>query len=326
MIDFCILGSGISGSTIANMLIKKKYSVQVFDKAKGLGGRSSNKRYKNNLNFDHGLQYISPKNKKFLNFIKKLNKIKILKKWEGEHLDFSFEKKIKKTKYIGRYGNNDISKYLLKKIKIKLSSEIKSIKREEKNWKITLENNEIFLFKNLILTCPFPQVLVLARKYIDRKICRLKIKMEPNITVMLAVKDNVNIPVSSIKFNDKILSWAAYENSKKRFKTNLNLWTIQTNINFSKKIINIYKKKKNFFLSKIVNKFCDLTGADKKKIAFCKIHGWKYSYNLKSTRIKSYWNNKYNIGLCGDWFLGPIAENAWLSAINLSSKFKNKKS
>ena len=45
MLDFCIIGSGISGSTIANYL-KSNYSVKVFDKARGVGGRSSFKRYK----------------------------------------------------------------------------------------------------------------------------------------------------------------------------------------------------------------------------------------------------------------------------------------
>ena len=51
MIDFFVLGSGVSGSTIANVL-SSKYSVHVFDKARGPGGRSSNKRFKNNLSFD----------------------------------------------------------------------------------------------------------------------------------------------------------------------------------------------------------------------------------------------------------------------------------
>ena len=37
MFDFCIIGSGIAGSTIANLL-SKKYSVHVFDKARGPGG------------------------------------------------------------------------------------------------------------------------------------------------------------------------------------------------------------------------------------------------------------------------------------------------
>ena len=42
MSEFCIIGSGISGSTIANLL-NKKYSVILFDKPdmlKGLGSRN----------------------------------------------------------------------------------------------------------------------------------------------------------------------------------------------------------------------------------------------------------------------------------------------
>ena len=60
MLDYCIIGSGISGSTIANYL-EKNYSIKVFDKARGVGGRSSFKRYKGKIGFDHGLQYLSPR-------------------------------------------------------------------------------------------------------------------------------------------------------------------------------------------------------------------------------------------------------------------------
>ena len=51
MKDFCVVGSGIAGSTVANLL-SKKYSVEIFDKARGPGGRASNRRYIENLSFD----------------------------------------------------------------------------------------------------------------------------------------------------------------------------------------------------------------------------------------------------------------------------------
>ena len=48
MLDFCIIGSGVSGSTIA-YLLSKRYSVLILDKARGPGGRASNKIFKQNL-------------------------------------------------------------------------------------------------------------------------------------------------------------------------------------------------------------------------------------------------------------------------------------
>ena len=106
MRDFCIVGSGISGSTIANLLAKN-YSVEVFDKARGPGGRASNRRYKSNLSFDHGLQYFSAKSAEFKKILISLKKKKILKDWPGAHLDFTFENKKNSKKFIGVKGNND---------------------------------------------------------------------------------------------------------------------------------------------------------------------------------------------------------------------------
>ncbi len=320
MIDFCVLGSGVSGSTIANIL-SKKYSVHVFDKARGPGGRSSNKRFKNNLSFDHGVQYISPKSKIFTKYIKKLHKNKILKTWDENHLDFTFEKKTFSSKYIGKKANNDFIKYNLKNVKKSFSSLITKVSFNKYFWEITLKDKSKYQSKSLILTCPFPQLKKLAKKYLDKKILKLNVKMQPNITVMIALKNQESLPISSIKFNDDILAWAANENSKNRFKSNISLWTLQATLMWSKKTINKYKIDKSI-MNQLITRFIKLTGFEKNKIIFKRIHGWKYSYNYEKTPYLSLWNNKYNLGICGDWFNGPKVENAWLSANDLAKKIK----
>ena len=78
---YCVIGSGISGATIANLL-SKKYSVDLFDKARGPGGRSSFKRLEKAKGFDHGTQYISPKTSAFKKFVNILIKKKNTKKLE----------------------------------------------------------------------------------------------------------------------------------------------------------------------------------------------------------------------------------------------------
>jgi predicted NAD/FAD-dependent oxidoreductase len=322
MKDFCIVGAGIAGSTIANLL-SKKYSVEIFEKGKGPGGRSSKRRYEKDINFDHGLQYISPKDKSFTFFIKSLYKKKILSIWKGNHIDFTSNNK-KQTKYIGKKGNNDICKYLLKNIKTNYSVSIKSISFKSDHWEIRTLNNSKFFFKNLILTCPFPQVKILAKKYVRNSFFKSKIKMQPNITIMAIYKGVKPISISSIKFKDKIISWAANENSKNRFKSNLCIWTLQASLKWSKIYINKYKNMRKDLTKNFLNHFSKLVGFNQNKIIFSDIHGWKYSYNLNQTRLKSMWIYKYNLGICGDWFIGPKGECAWLSAKDLYKKYKKK--
>ena len=59
MKDFCIIGSGISGATIANAL-SKKYSLDVYDKARGVGGRSSNKKLNKDLSILNDKSIVLP--------------------------------------------------------------------------------------------------------------------------------------------------------------------------------------------------------------------------------------------------------------------------
>ncbi len=321
MIDFCVLGSGLSGSTIANLL-SKKFSIQIIEKAKGVGGRSSNKKVGKRISFDHGLQYYSTIDNKFKEYLNNLIRKKILKIWEGNHLDFTFKNKVNSKKVIGVKGNNDINKYLLRNIKKNLGKEITNIKFKKTHWEISDKNNK-FKAKNIIITFPFEQIKKLAKKYLSRNFLNSRVKMSPNITLLLKQKNKIEIPISSIKLNNnKIISWIANENSKKRFSSTDKYWTIQTTDNYSKKIINKYKKKRNYYSKQIAKEFSNILGFNYSNFKIFKIHGWKYSKNNICLDKKSYWDQKLRIGLCGDWFIGPKAESAWLSAYSLFEKIK----
>ena len=320
MLDFCIIGSGVSGSTIGNLL-NQKFSVHIYDKAKGLGGRSSFKRYIDKIGFDHGLQYLSPKSKEFKKFTTDLTKKKILKRWKGNHR-FS-NNKIKKDKnhlkLIGVNGNNEISKYLLKDINYNLNSELINIKRVKEFWILTFKDKTKINSKNLILTAPLPQTMKLCKRYLKNNLFNDKIQINSNLTVLLTT-NKVSNRFSSLFTNDKDLGWISLENSKKRFKYFRDLWVLQSTFDFGNKNIDFYKDKKNFYISLLIKKFKKITGIKFDKIYFKYIHGWKYSSISKPFKVKSYWNKKIGLGICADWFIGPRLENGWQSAHNLHKK------
>ena len=323
MSSFCIIGSGISGATIANLL-NKKHTVDLYDKARGLGGRSSFKRLDNQRGFDHGTQYFSPKTTEFKRFTKKLIEKKILKIWGGNHKFLSDKKKENKkhAKVIGRKGNNDISKYLLKNVRCYFQSELKKINFQNRKWNLTFNDGEMKNYENLILTCPFPQLKKLSKNYIKNSFIKEKVKMDANITILIEIK-KTNLGCSSFLFNDRILGWAGYENSKRRFKSKSDLWTLQSTFNWANKKINQNKVLKKTNTKILIDKFFKLTGIKQTKILFSLNHGWKYSSNSKPLKLKSYWNSRLNLGVCADWFNGPRLESGWISANDLYKKINS---
>ena len=320
MSDYCVIGSGISGATIANLL-NKKFQVNLYDKGRGPGGRASFKRIKGQIGFDHGTQYFSPKTIEFKKFANRLIKIKILKKWSGNHIFLNSKKKENKKhiKIIGKKGNNDICKFLLKKVKCFYQSEVKKIYYKNKLWFLLFTDGKIRTYKGVILTCPFPQLKKLSEKFINNRFIKRKLKMDANITVMIAIKKNKKSP-SSFLFDDPVLGWAGNENTKKRFKSKYDLWTLQSTFKWANK--NIDKNKKNLKKNSkiLIDKFFKLTKIKKTKVIYSINHGWKYSSNSKPLKIRSYWDPQKKIGVCADWFIGPRLESGWISAHDLFKK------
>ena len=320
MSDYCVIGSGISGATIANLL-NKKFQVNLYDKGRGPGGRASFKRIKGQIGFDHGTQYFSPKTIEFKKFTNRLIKIKILKKWSGNHIFLNSKKKENKKhiKIIGKKGNNDICKFLLKKVKCFYQSEVKKIYYKNKLWFLLFTDGKIRTYKGVILTCPFPQLKKLSEKFINNTFIKRKLKMDANITVMIAIKKNKKSP-SSFLFDDPVLGWAGNENTKKRFKSKYDLWTLQSTFKWANK--NIDKNKKNLKKNSkiLIDKFFKLTKIKKTKVIYSINHGWKYSSNSKPLKISSYWDPNKKLGVCADWFIGPRLESGWISAHDLFKK------
>ena len=186
-------------------------------------------------------------------------------------------------------------------------------------WYLSFDDGKLRSFKNLILTCPFPQLKKLSRKFINGSLINRSLKMDANITTMIAIKKNGNSN-SSYLFEDPILGWAGNENSKKRFKSKDDLWTLQSTFGWANKKINNNKNNKKKNSNIMIEKFFELSNIKKTKINLSINHGWKYSSNSRPFRIKSYWDPKKKLGVCADWLVGPRLESGWLSAQDLFKK------
>ena len=315
-----LVGAGFS-SAVLSRLIKNK-NLTIIDKGRGPGGRSSTRRVDNVGFFDHGLQYISPRAKKFDIFLNRYLESSI-KEWSGNFCCFEDNKTIDGKKYIGKLGNNDFVKDLIA-TKVEYLKELVTINRKNNKWILQFKDKKVQECERLILTIPMEQ----CQKVTNSLNLDLNFEgsMEPNLTAMIGFNKPLNLSTCGIKFQkNSTLGWAGNESSKLRIgnNNNLELWTLQSSLEFAKKYCHIYRDQKEEVSKLMTQEFVDLLKIQNAEISHKDIHGWLYAFKSKDFSRKFYWNKDINLGICGDWMSGPKAEDAWTSATLLADQINN---
>jgi renalase len=316
-----IIGSGFSSAVLTRAL-KQNSDTLVFDKSRGPGGRSSTRRVENVGFFDHGLQFISPKTEEFDFFLNQYLK-SFTKEWKGDFRIFEENKIINKKKYIGKFGNNDFVKNLIA-FEVNYLKELSRIERASNTWILQFKDKSVQECEKLILTIPLEQ----CQKITSSLGLNLNFEgsMEPNLTTMIGFKKPLGLKSCGIKFQkNSILGWAANESSKLRVGNNnsLELWTLQSSLDFANKYCHIYRDKKDEVMGLMIREFLSLLKIQNAEIAHKDIHGWLYAFKNKDFSEKFYWNNNIKLGICGDWMCGSKAEDAWFSASLLANQINN---
>ena len=316
-----IIGSGFASAVLTKALDQSS-NLLIFDKSRGPGGRSSTRRVENIGLFDHGLQYISPTIKEF-DFFLNQNLKSSIKEWNGNFHVFEEGKTIDSKKYIGKLGNNSFVKDLLS-TKVEYLKELVGLERRNNKWTLQFKDKDIQDCERLILTIPLEQ----CQKIINPLNLGLNFKgsMEPNLTAMIAFNKTLKISSDGIRFKkNSVLGWAGNESSKVRIgnNENLELWTLQSSLDFAKKYCHTYRGKKEEVLELMIREFFTLLKIKNVEVSYKDIHGWLYAYKNEDFSKSFYWNKDINLGICGDWMCGSKAEDAWSSATLLGNQINN---
>jgi predicted NAD/FAD-dependent oxidoreductase len=218
-----IIGSGICGAYLVNALAAK-YEVYLFEKARGLGGRSASKR-QGEISFDYGVSYFSiqdPDLKSFLSgallhesielldrkIIKldrndKENRIVLSEGTARENSEGGIGEQSTEELFVSKPYGNSFAKALLKDIKnIFLETKIYGVVKEnagnvveprslnDSKYKLILENAAEFDvdFDMIISTAPAEQTAQIYSKYDDLVKSLSTVKYNPAFVLMFSLK------------------------------------------------------------------------------------------------------------------------------------------
>ncbi|MEA5425455.1 NAD(P)/FAD-dependent oxidoreductase [Arcicella lustrica] len=297
-----IVGAGIAGLSAAKILAKH-HEVTVIDKGRGVGGRMATRKI-GDCQADHGAQYFSVQSKDFQYFIDELLAESIVSKWQLAQRT--------NIRYFGSKGMKMIPKKMAENINVILNEKVSKIVDN----KLLSESGREYIFDQLILTQPVPQIQELLKQSSilisakDESALNL-VKYEPCIAVMAVLNKMTEIQNGGIMLENQPVAWIA-DNFQKGISTKP-CATLHASANFSTENLegdlNVIAQK----MLESVEEFIP-----KSSVETFQIHRWRYS--LASSRYPAtfYQFDDKAIFMAGDGFGIGNVEGAFLSGLNVA--------
>tara|TARA_B100000900_G_scaffold411131_1_gene430198 strand:+ start:503 stop:1492 length:990 start_codon:yes stop_codon:yes gene_type:complete len=316
-----IIGAGLSGVTLAR-LIKKNFTVDIFEKSRGVGGRMSTRKELSFV-FDHGAQYFNTKTSEFRKFIIKSCFKKTIQPWKFKLAFFNGDKleNLKvisdKDKFLVGVPNMDsIIKFLSKKCNIVLNTRIDKITKIKNKWILVDHNKKNYgQYDWIVLTMPAEQTFSIIPKNVSFYSSIQNIKMKGCFSLMVGSETNLKLDFDAANFKEKDISWMVVNGSKPQRKENFSL-LINSSFQYAKKNINTPETK---ILNHLLKESSNVLNYDLSNSKLIKLHKWKYVEAINHPIEDFFIDFNKQIAVCGDWCVNSRVEGAFTSAKELSS-------
>jgi hypothetical protein len=331
ILDFAIVGAGIAGLTLANRLSTLGYSLEVFEKARGTGGRLSSKRVVNDqqqaMAFDLGCTSFSGKSEGFKMQLEHWHQCGVIKPW--------LENRQGNIEYVATPRNSGLTRYLSKDISCHFSTKIDSIEEFEGVWKLTYSSNDsdektAVFATHIVLAIPsaqaydlLPQQPVLMNKMRNQI---NNVTLSPQWVLGLEITSDIS-QLSNLSFpeNDVIHS-ISIETSKpsREHPRDSQVLQIQATAQWSHDHIDADKQKIASDMVKALEEVLNQPVKSTNRY----VHRWLYS-TVKNgiSNINSNYISESGLSVIGDYFSNEHfgIEASWHSAIALVEKLTEAK-
>ena len=324
MTKIAIIGAGLSGLSVANLL-NKSAEITIFEKARGVSGRLATRRA-GAYYFDHGAQYFTARTKQFQDFIAPLIKEGIIKEWDARCIKFEGKKIIESNifdnnepRYVGISGMNQIGKFLAKDLNVHIEKKIISLNHHD-TWHLTDDQGQVYSgFDWVICTTPSPQALHLLPQSFAYYSAIKAVKMRACFALMLGFTKPPLLSLEAAYCTGSDLSWVSSGSNKKNSKNHFTL-IVHSSEKYAQEHIN---DDHTDVIEHLIKEASRITEFDLNIAEYKNLHRWRYA-NIENRGAVSdvFLDANKNLAACGDWCFGGRVEGAFLSAYNLASNIR----
>ncbi|MEO1530109.1 MAG: FAD-dependent oxidoreductase [Planctomycetota bacterium] len=318
------MGAGLGGLIAARTLTDHGLDVTVFDKSRGVGGRTSTRRTHDDsgveLRFDHGAQYLTARDARFCRFVKSWIQDGLVAPWLGRIVRLSRDGDLLSDasdtpRYVGVPGMNAIAKHLAASLNVQLGAAVTELIRNEERWTVRDENGEMFgPFDVVLCNCPPRQTAALIAGQADFHRQLESLRMRPCWAMMLASPSLSEIEFEGAFVDDSPISWIA-NNGAKPGRESPPSWVIHASADWSEANLDCNAED---VIATLRPEFEKLTGRSISEPHFSAAHRWRYAIPESPLNRDHLFDATVGLGACGDWCDGNRIEAAFLSGSALA--------
>jgi len=311
-----IIGAGIAGLTCARTLVDSSLKVTVFDKGRRPGGRMST-RQTDNARFDHGCQFLTGTDSRFIAALQEWHKANVLKIWNGSLVELDgaimTTTDLKAVRYVGVSGIQSVCKDLAHGLSVRSEVEIKSVQRTETGWRVADADGHVLgVFDALVVATPPIQAANLLSEVPHLAAMARAVPMSPCWTVMASFSQPISFSADAAVVRNSALSWIAESDRQHAGNGTRNNWLLQATEEWSQQHL---EESKPAVETALLRAFFEAVGSSVQVPTAVTAHRWRYAICLQPLSDGALADATTRIVVCGDWCLGRNAEAAYLSGL-----------
>lgn len=294
-----IIGSGMAGITCARTLADAGQPVRVLDKGRRMGGRMATRSVRTaagDLTFDHGAQYLRPRDPEFAQALAQAGA-----RWWPDEGD--------NGRKVGVPGMSCVPRKLADGLAVSQQAEVTSIAWRDGSWQLGTTNTAVKASR-VIVTIPAPQVTCLFDHALPFAADLARVVMEPCLTLMAAFPVDSPRPYASRLDRTHPLTWIAQDSNKPERTRKAVTWVAQASPRFSGDHL---EATPDDIAARMLSLLADELSIDPALATYARVHRWRYAQTSTPLGQPYLRTDDRTLYVGGDWCLGPCAEDAWQS-------------
>ena len=309
-----ILGAGMAGLSAASSLAAAGHKVVIFEKSRGVGGRTTTRRH-GDYRFDHGAQYFTVRDEAFQAQVARWREAGIVAPWEGRVAVWDGAGPKPTTgetrRFVGVPGMNAMCHGMAEGLEVHLKTRIEKVARTQSGWELTDSEGRVYGgFDTLVSSLPPAQALALVGDACNLTDAIAGASMAPCWAGMFVLEATLPWDWHGLFVNEPgPIRWIA-RNGSKEGRPEHEVLIVHAEQGWTEQNLECQPEEATEALWQALTTLLPLGDVEP---TLRMAHRWRYSVADGSPEVPCLSDREARLIVCGDWCIGARVEGAWLS-------------